>query len=145
MPVVLLLVRTVGVAVAATWLVKEWRRVNAELDAVRGGAPQASDEPVTRLVNDPSHRPLPAGALAQSDLSQSKGPAGRPALYVSVYRDAIDLRRPLLAWPDTKIWAIKSGMVVSCGLSDDRRDRSCRLVRAGRRFVQATRGDLTVM
>ena len=53
MPVILLLVRTVGVAVAATWLVKEWRRVNAELDAVREAAAQGSDEPVTRLVNDP--------------------------------------------------------------------------------------------
>jgi hypothetical protein len=52
-PVILLLVRTAGLALAATWLVKEWRRVNAELDAVRGTAPGA-DEPVTRLVNDPA-------------------------------------------------------------------------------------------
>jgi hypothetical protein len=53
MPVILFIVRTAGVALAATWLVKEWRRVNAELDAVReGGA--AGEEPVTRLVNDPT-------------------------------------------------------------------------------------------
>jgi hypothetical protein len=51
-PVILLLVRTAGVALAATWLVKEWRRVNAELDAVRQPG-QGPDEPATRLVNDP--------------------------------------------------------------------------------------------
>jgi hypothetical protein len=53
MPVILFIARTAGIALAATWLVKEWRRVNAELDAVRAGKPP-SDEPVTRLVNDPT-------------------------------------------------------------------------------------------
>jgi hypothetical protein len=52
MPVILFIVRTAGVALAATWLVKEWRRVNAELDAVRAGK-TPGDEAVTRLVNDP--------------------------------------------------------------------------------------------
>jgi hypothetical protein len=53
MPVLLLIVRAAGVALAATWLVKEWRRVNAELDSVRAGK-AAGDEAVTRLVNDPT-------------------------------------------------------------------------------------------
>ena len=34
-PVIMWIVGAVGATVAAKWLAKEWRRVNAELDAVR--------------------------------------------------------------------------------------------------------------
>jgi hypothetical protein len=47
-PVIMWVVGAVGAAVAAKWLAKEWRRVNAELDAVRA---QSAGEPRTERKN----------------------------------------------------------------------------------------------
>jgi hypothetical protein len=46
--------RVAGAAIVAKWLVKEARRVNAELDALKAaGVAEASDGSRSRLVRDP--------------------------------------------------------------------------------------------
>jgi hypothetical protein len=42
-----------GAAVAAQWLVREWRRVNAELDRIKR-APVAESATATKLRRDPA-------------------------------------------------------------------------------------------
>jgi hypothetical protein len=42
-----------GAAVAAQWLAKEWRRVNAELDRIKT-APVAESAAATKLRRDPA-------------------------------------------------------------------------------------------
>jgi hypothetical protein len=50
-PVILWALGAVGALVAARWAVREARRVNAELDAIKAGR---TAEPIPNLVRDPA-------------------------------------------------------------------------------------------
>jgi hypothetical protein len=50
-PVILWVLGAVGAAVAARWVVKEARRVNAELDVAKAAR---AAEPVPNLIRDPA-------------------------------------------------------------------------------------------
>jgi hypothetical protein len=52
-PVILWLLGAAGVAVAAKWLLKESRRINDELDAVRAQSGREATTPRSSLKRDP--------------------------------------------------------------------------------------------
>jgi hypothetical protein len=59
-PMIMWIVGAVGAAVAAKWLTKEWRRVNAELDAVRtqsAGEPKPDRQSLERDPETGIYRP----------------------------------------------------------------------------------------
>jgi hypothetical protein len=52
-PVILWLLRAAGVAVGAKWLIKESRRINDELDAVKAQSGREAAAPRSSLKRDP--------------------------------------------------------------------------------------------